>query len=140
MQLSEHFSLEEMTITSVRGIDNTPTALVKATLVETARAMEEVRALLGKPIHINSAYRSLAVNKAVGSKTTKSQHIEGKAVDFICPQFGSPRQIVEKIKKSSLRYDQLILEFDSWVHISFTKDKNRSQVLVIDNIGTRIFV
>ncbi len=128
-----------MTITSVRGVDNTPGAEELANLAETAQAMEEVRELLGHPIHINSAYRSPAVNKAVGSKSKKSQHIEGRAVDFICPKFGTPRQIVEAIKESGIQYCQLILEYESWVHISFDKSNNRNQVLVIDSTGTRIF-
>lgn len=140
-QLTEHFSLEELTATSVRGVDNTPGPQELINLGHTARGMELVRALLeDKAISINSGYRSPAVNKAVGSKAKKSQHMEGRAVDFICPKFGTPKQIVAAIKASTIEYDQLILEFDSWVHISFVEENSRKEVLVIDNSGTRYYV
>lgn len=139
-QLTEHFSLEELTATSVRGVDNTPGPQELLNLGYTARGMELVRTLLNQAISINSGYRSPAVNKAVGSKAKKSQHMEGRAVDFICPKFGTPREIVEAIKASDIKYDQLILEFDSWVHISFVEENSRKEVLVIDNSGTRYYV
>jgi len=88
---------------------------------KTAAHMERVRAALGnKSIHVNSFYRSPAVNAAVGSKST-SQHLLGEAVDFICPAFGTPVEICRKLIElhDLIRFDQLILEH-SWVHISFT--------------------
>lgn len=137
MQLSPNFSYEEMTATSIRGIDNNPSGTELANLKVTASKMEEVRALLGYPINVNSGYRSPGVNKAVGSTAKNSEHMQGKAVDFICPKYGNPRQIVEKIKSSNISFNQLILEFDSWVHISFSPGTDKKQVLIIDNKGTR---
>lgn len=141
MQLTKHFSLEELTVSQAAartGISNQPSPEVLDNLTYTATQMELVRDLLGTPINVNSAYRSPEVNKLVkGAKN--SQHVEGKAVDFISPSFGTPRQIVEKIKGSNIVYDQLIHEFNSWVHISFTKQGSRRQTLTIDSNGTRTF-
>ena len=140
MKLSKFFTLEELTVSQAaarQGLSNVPDAAILKTLTNTAKCLDEVRLLLGVPIVVNSGYRSPLVNKAVGG-ASKSQHVEGKAVDFIAPKFGSPRQIVEKILSSNIPFCQIILEFDSWVHISFSSD-NRKQALVIDKQGTRIF-
>lgn len=137
MQLSENFTLEELTITQVR-LPNLPTGETLDNLKYTAMQMELIRVLLKTPIIVNSAYRSPEVNKIVkGAKN--SQHIEGKAVDFISPKFGTPKQIVQAIKSSGLSYDQLIHEFNSWVHISFNRIGNRKQTLTIDSNGTKPF-
>ena len=140
MKLSKFFTLEELTVSQAaarQGLSNVPDAATLKTLTNTAKCLDAVRALLGVPIVVNSGYRSPLVNRAVGG-ASKSQHVEGKAVDFIAPKFGSPRQIVEKILSSNISFCQIILEFDSWVHISFSSD-NRKQALVIDKQGTRIF-
>ena len=143
MNLSPNFSLSEFTRSATAqslGINNTPPDSLIPQLIKTAYAMEEVRTLLGnKPIHINSAFRSQALNKAVGSKPS-SQHPKGEAVDFICPLFGTPSQIMERIVASDIGYDQVILESSAggakWVHISFS-DRGRKQALVITPKGTK---
>jgi zinc D-Ala-D-Ala carboxypeptidase len=141
MKLTPNFTLEELTSseTAVRlGLDNTPDEKVKANLVRLARFLEEVRAILKRPIMVNSAYRSPEVNKAIGSKST-SQHCIGCAADIRVPGL-TPDNIVKEIIKTNLEYDQLIREFDSWVHISIPNnfaDKPRKQVLIIDKSGTR---
>ncbi len=141
MMLSPNFALSEFTEsqTAARlGLDNDPPAELYETLKATARCMEDVRDLLGgKAVLVSSAYRSPEVNKAVGGSAS-SQHTKGEAVDFTCPKFGTPREIVAKIKDSPLLFDQLILEFDRWVHISFST-RNRRQTLIIDRNGTRPF-
>ena len=141
MKLSPNFTLEELTqseIATRTGLDNTPTEEVKANLVRLARFLEEVRRVLGRPIMVNSAYRSPKVNEAVGSKPT-SQHCIGCAADIKVPGL-TPDNIVKELLKTNLEYDQLIREFDSWVHISIPNkfaDKPRKQVLIIDKSGTR---
>lgn len=141
MNLTTNFTLEELTASQIairKGLDNTPRKGVFSWLVNTAENMEKVRVVLNNyPIIISSGYRSPEVNAAIGGSKT-SQHMEGKAVDFTCPRFGSPEDIVRAIKKSTIDYDQLILEFNSWVHISFS-DTNRKQVLIIDHNGVRGF-
>ena len=141
MNLSPNFTLEELTHSEIaerQGLDNTPNADVKANLTRLARFLEEVRRVLGRPIMVNSAYRSPEVNTAVGSKPT-SQHCIGCAADIKVPGL-TPDNIVKEILKTNLEYDQLIREFDSWVHISIPNkfaDKPRKQVLIIDKAGTR---
>lgn len=141
MQLTTNFSLEELVFSqtaSKLGLDNTPVKGIFNNLINTAENMELVRNVLnGQPIMISSGYRSPKVNAAVnGSKN--SQHMQGKAVDFTCPNFGSPSTIIRAIKNSGIKFDQLILEFDSWVHISFS-DPSRKQVLIADRNGVRNF-
>ena len=142
MKLTEHFTLEELTASDIadrHGIDNTPTSpLILTNLKILAEGLEHVREVLGRPVIVNSGYRSTMVNTLVGSKPT-SQHTKGLAADFICPAFGTPKDIVKKIVSSDIKYDQVILEFDRWVHISFCEEgyKPRKQALIIDNKGTR---
>lgn len=142
MQLTNNFSLEELIFSQTASrlrLDNTPIKGIFNNLINTAENLEIVRTALGNnPISISSGYRSLEVNNAVGG-SKNSQHMQGKAVDFTCPMFGSPYAIVRALKNSKVIYDQLILEFDSWVHISFS-DPNRRQTLIIDRNGTRNFV
>ena len=141
MKITENFSLEEMTVSEIgarRGLDNTPNATEISNLVRTALLLEQVRALVKKPIIINSAFRSKAVNDAVGSKDT-SQHRIGCAADIRVPGM-TPKQVVEAIMKSDIPYDQIIREFDSWTHISVPDSAARpprKQALIIDRNGTR---
>lgn len=141
MQLSPNFTLAELTISQTaarNNLNNIPKGIILDNLKFTAQQLELVRTLLNVPIIPSSGYRSPEVNALVGS-SSRSQHIAGEAVDFTAPKFGTPKQIVQKIKDSSIPYDQVILEFNTWVHISFKKVKNRKQALVIDSDGTRIF-
>ena len=141
MQLTKNFSLEEMIFsqTAIRNkIDNTPSDSVISKFKILCAKLEEVRMWLNKFIIISSGFRCLKLNTAIGSKDT-SQHVKGEAVDFKCPKYGTPREIVQAIKISGIIYDQLILEYDSWVHLSFKGTNDRKQTLIIDNKGTRIF-
>ena len=141
MKLTPNFTLEELTHSEIAerlGLDNTPNETTKANLVRLARMLEDVRAVLKRPIMVNSAYRSPKVNEAVGSKPT-SQHCIGCAADIKVPGL-TPDNIVQEVIKTNIEYDQLIREFDSWVHISIPNnfaDKPRKSVLIIDKNGTR---
>lgn len=117
MQLTEHFTLEELTATSHREIDNTPPIDVVDKLKCTARGLEHVRLLLGVPVIVSSGYRCRALNEAVGG-AANSQHMQGEAADFIAPKYGTPFEICRLLEASDLRYDQLIFE-GTWVHVSF---------------------
>ena len=146
MQLSEHFSLEELTHTDHRTLDNTPTDKELANLVRLAEFLEVVRSVLDdRNILINSAFRSKAVNDSVGSKDT-SQHRTGCAADIRVPGM-TPDEVVKAIIASDLAYDQVIREFakpqgGGWVHISIPNVVNaapRKQALIIDASGTRLY-
>jgi len=138
----EEFSLEEMTRsdTAARlGIKNVPTGVTLACLHESAENMLRVRKLLGdRPITVNSGYRSPELNKHIPGSSNTSAHTLGWAVDFTCKSFGTPMQIAQKIAKSDIMddVDQLIHEYDSWVHISLDP-RNRKQLLTINKDGTQ---
>ena len=141
MQLTEHFTLEELTTTDHREYKNEPSPSERTNLVRLANFLEQVKvALGGKPVMVNSAFRCKEVNDAVGSKDT-SQHRLGCAADIRVPGM-TPDQVVKAIMAADLPYDQLIREFDRWTHISIPNDlqsKPRGQTLIIDNKGTRLY-
>lgn len=118
-----HFTIAEFTHSRravEAGLDNSLPENLLGAASFTIAGMVRIRAYLGHPITITSGYRCPSVNYLVrGSKT--SQHLDAEAVDFICPKFGTPEQIYERLKRSmaSLGIDQLILE-PGWVHVSFT--------------------
>ena len=119
-QLTPHFTLDELTHTDHRDLDNTPNESEIANLRRLADFLEQVKVVLGgKPIMVNSAFRSKAVNDAVGSKDT-SQHRIGCAADIRVPGM-TPDEVVRAIIASSLGYDQVIREFDRWTHLSVPK-------------------
>ena len=146
MVLSKHFTLEELTHTDHRELDNTPNSSEINNLKRVADLLEEVKTLLGgKPIMVNSAFRSAQVNAAVGSKDT-SQHRVGCAADIRVPGV-TPDEVVKAVMASSIQYDQLIREFATpegggWTHISVPNNPSgtpRKQALIIDKQGTRAY-
>jgi hypothetical protein len=141
MNLSPNFTLEELTHTDHRQFDNMPDADELVNLYRLADFLEQVKVVLGgKPIIINSAFRSKAVNDAVGS-SDKSQHRRGTACDFRVPSM-TPDEVVKAIIESDLAYDQVIREFDRWTHVSIPNEEGhepRNMSLIIDKAGTRMF-
>jgi zinc D-Ala-D-Ala carboxypeptidase len=152
MNLSEHFTYEELTHTDHREFDNTPTEHEKciidgkevlvnavANLPRLAAFLEELKTVLGgKPIMINSAFRSEAVNTAVGSKNT-SDHRRGCAADIRVPGM-TPDEVTKAIINSGLTYQQVIREFDRWTHVAIPTnagDVPKMSKLIIDKAGTR---
>jgi len=141
---SPHFSIDELTFseTAIRhGIDNTPDEKQKDNLFITAMEMENVRELLGNNfIHVSSGFRCLELNTLLGSRETSS-HVRGLACDFTSRGYGTPNDIVSAIVDSNIPYDQVILEYDRWVHISFCEDEEtpRRQALAINKTGTVLY-
>jgi hypothetical protein len=141
IKLTDNFTLNELTYSDLavrHAIDNKPNGDAVVNLTRLAKLLEQVRKLFNKPVRINSAYRSPEVNNLLGSKPT-SQHCIGCAADIRIDGY-SPDEIVKVIQKSDIQYDQLIREFDSWVHISISNNetiKPRRSALIIDKKGTR---
>ena len=139
--MTPHFTLAELTATSHRQFDNTPNEAETANLQRLAEFLEQVKtALDGKPIMVNSAFRSKQVNDSVGSKDT-SQHRIGCAADIRVPGM-TPDAVVRAVIAAGLPYDQIIREFDAWTHISVTNTPDgvpRRQALIIDKAGARPF-
>jgi hypothetical protein len=143
-QVTPHFTLEELTASETaerNGWDNNPNGYERDNLARLADLLEQVKVVLGgKPIMINSAFRSKQVNDAVGSKDT-SQHRTGCAADIRVPGM-TPDQVVKAIIASGIGYDQIIREFDRWTHISIPNTIDtapRKQALIIDKAGTRVY-
>ena len=145
MSLTEHFSLAELTNSDtarLNGFDNTPNAEELLNLQRVAETMEKVRAVLGKPILITSGFRSERVNMAVGG-VWNSAHRLGLACDFICSQFGTPKQVAKAIVPhvKDFNIDQLIYECvgsSQWVHLGLSKDAARNEVLTFNQGGYTI--
>lgn len=141
MQLSKNFSLEELThsdLATRKGINNDPTSNIINNLGRLAQLLEQVRKMVGRPITVSSGYRCPELNKAVGGQPN-SQHMQGCAADIRALNM-TPDQLVKAIINTDIQFDQLIREFDSWVHISVTnnpQDIPRGQTLIIDKLGTR---
>ena len=139
MKISQHLSLSEVTRSETakrKGISNTPTAehLENFKLLA-ENVFEKIRAHFGVPIHISSGYRSKELNDAIGGSQT-SQHSKGQAIDI--DMDGSSSDVtnadIYNFINDNLDFDQLIWEFGTdknpdWVHVSYTKDKNRKQKL-----------
>lgn len=118
-----HFTLEELTRsdTAARlGIDNQPNELrlanIHAFLIP---GLERVRDLLGHPMIITSGYRSPALNAHIPGSSDTSAHTFGYAADFVCPGFGDPWAVCNRLVMTDLKFDQIIFEFGQWTHISF---------------------
>jgi zinc D-Ala-D-Ala carboxypeptidase len=139
LALSPHFHLSELTVSSVgerAGLRNDPLPPHIRNLQRLAITLEAVRSLLGdKPITVLSGFRSPAVNKAVGG-ADQSAHLQGLAADIICPAFGTPRQICERLIESKLVFDQLIQEGGRWVHIGLAQSTGTARQEVL----TAVFI
>jgi hypothetical protein len=140
--LTPHFTLEEVTVTSHHEVSNLPTPAHRAALTATLlNVIEKVRAHYNRPVTINSGYRSPAVNKLVGG-ASNSQHCNGEAIDFEVP--GIANMDVADWVAEHCEFDQIILEFynpaegpsSGWVHVSFKAGGgNRKQKLIALKTG-----
>ena len=108
------------------GIKNTPSiSQVDNMLNLIFYCLQPIRDMLQKPMIISSGFRCPELNKLVGG-VSNSQHLYGQAADFTVPG-ESVQGIIFKIQTSNIEFDQVINEYDKWVHISFNKGHNRKQ-------------
>lgn len=149
MKLTDNFSLHEFLVSGTAerlGIDNTPTDDVLISIRRTANLLQSIRDLFNRAIFITSGYRCAELNEAIGSnsdpnKGRVSAHVFGCAADFKVSGL-SPRHVVQTIIRSDIVFDQIICEYESWVHVAVSidaKDKPRKMALEIDKNGTRLF-
>jgi len=142
MDLSEFFTLDEMTVSQTavrRGLDNNPDAEALQSLKFLCSwCLDQVRGRLERPVNVSSGFRSRLVNQSVGG-AAKSQHLVGEAADFRVAGY-TPRQAFELIRKlEGLDFDQLILEYGRWIHISYTvRRPNRREVWDFDGKTKKI--
>jgi zinc D-Ala-D-Ala carboxypeptidase len=135
MQLSRFFTLEQLIYSDTareRCIDNQPDAAALENLRQLAAGLDKVQVLLGHTLQISSGYRCPELNIAVGG-TARSQHCQGLAADFDCPAYGTPMQIAQAIADSDIGFDQCIMEFGRWVHLSFAPEPRRRVMTIYSN-------
>lgn len=146
MQLTQHFTLAELTASSTAyrlGLDNTPPPELMPRLVRTAEMLERIRSTLGTPVIVTSGYRSRPVNAEVGG-VTSSDHAQGHAADIVAPRYGTPTQIARTLAPlvQVLGIGQLILEGvkgKQWVHVSTrVPDKPANRVITITDAGAQL--
>ena len=139
MKISTHLNLAEVTRSDAakrHGIDNTPTdEHLENFKLLAEKVFEPIRAHFGVPIHISSGYRSQALNKFIKGSLS-SQHCKGEAIDIDMDgtSGGVTNKMVFDFIVANLEWDQIIWEFGTdtnpdWVHVSYTKGKNRKQKL-----------
>ena len=138
MKLSDNFSLIEFTKSQTaerKGIENNPNEIHVIAMESLCHyILERVRSAFGKPVNINSGYRSPALCEAIGAKST-SQHCDGEAADIEI--YGVSNYDLAKYIENNLNFDQLILECwdgiepnSGWVHVSYVNENaNRKDVL-----------
>ena len=139
IQLSKNFHLSELIVSDKAArmnVDNTPSAQIIERLRESATNLwQPARDILGKPISVSSGYRNPTVNRLVGG-ASNSAHMSGYAIDFICPGFGTPRDIVNHLSKvfkaKGIKWDQMIWEYGRWVHLSWKAPNGRQRCQVFD--------
>ena len=134
-QLGKYFSLEELIVTH-ENLDNTPDTIATQKLkVLVQNLLDPVREMYDFPICVNSGFRTLAVNKAIGGATKPiSQHTKGEAADLDCADNARLFYLI----RDHFDFDQLIWEEGNnlqpdWVHVSYKARGNRKQQLKFKN-------
>lgn len=129
-KIGKYFTLEELTVT-YEELDNTPGIIETKNLrLLVKNLLDPLRKMIGEPIIVNSGYRSLAVNKAVGGATKPvSQHTKGEAADIECYNNAKMFYLI----RDHFLFDQLIWENGNkrqpdWVHVSYKTKRNRNQI------------
>jgi hypothetical protein len=131
--MAKYFTLGELCKSDVaveKRIENTPdNPTIERMQALMDECLDKVREMWGKPIGVNSGYRSAELNRAVGG-AKNSQHLRGEAADITTGTKENNRKLFDLIVASDIPFDQLIDESGyRWLHISYCKDYNRKQVL-----------
>lgn len=146
MKLSPHFTLAELTVSQTAARTSTPNIPSDAQVNNLRRLcielLEPVREIVGSPITVSSGFRSAQVNALVGGSIS-SAHSLGFAADIYAFQYGSARKLATllatELPKRGIKFDQIILEFDNWVHIGLfaSGNRQRGQILTAKKIGSK---
>lgn len=132
MRLSENFTLKEFTASQTaarEGIKNIP----DAEAIENMKALcnnvlQPLRNIIQRPVIISSGFRSAELNAAIKGARF-SQHVKGEAADIDFDDINFMKIVFNLIIEHSLPFDQLIWEFDSWIHVSHSRSHNRKNIM-----------
>ena len=136
MKITENFTMEELTDSGIaerNGIENYPNQRSLKNILCLAHSLQDIRDLINAPLIVTSGYRNQEVERILKQMPddwkSQSQHTKGNAADIRSHVFGTPYQLCEAIINSHIKFDQLILEFNSWVHFGLNDGRWRNQVL-----------
>lgn len=133
----KYFSIGELSQSDTAdkmGIPNRPNTMQKMNMEKLiVNVLDPIRSLYGKPIYVNSGFRSESLNKAVGG-AKNSQHMFGQAADITTGSREENKKLWDVVmflfQEGDIDFDQLIDEKNlSWIHISYNEDNNRGQIL-----------
>lgn len=146
-KFSKYFTLEELyrsDAATEHQVDNTPDKTQTKNLQDlTKLILDPIRVAVEQPIKVNSAFRNVKVNKLVGGVST-SAHCFGLAADIVCPRYGNAKKfakfVADYLKNNNIAFDQVIYEFNSWVHVGLKHPdgRQRGQVITINKYGTHV--
>ena len=142
--ISKHISYKEATrsLTAIRlGLENKPNEYELSNMIGVAENIfEPLREWVNDPIKVNSFFRSIELNKAIGG-SSRSQHCQGRAIDIDDTYGHATNAEMFHWVKENLNFDQMIWEFGTdenpdWVHISWvSEDQNRNRCLRVERIN-----
>lgn len=133
MYKPKYFSLLELVNTSTTILANNIPSWdsVENLLILCEKILDPLRGAFGKPIYINSGYRSNFVNVAVGGVST-SQHLLGCAADISASSRDSISELFALIQEMELPFDQVIYYRKAgFIHVSWSPTY-RKQIIVRD--------
>lgn len=140
--MTTNFTLEELIFSGYatrNNIKNIPSPEVITALTDVCiLILEPLRKAIGKPIRVNSGYRSPVLNKAIGGSKS-SQHCLGQAVDIVVPGM-LIEDLFQKIIALNLPFDQLIQEFGQWIHISYRANGRRQKLRALKKNGKTVYI
>lgn len=150
MQISKHLSFEECVHSESADklgiVNNNPNlSVIENMKLLATKVFEPLREHFDTPIKVTSVFRSLPLNQALKGSIT-SQHCSGQAMDIDNDGSKVTNAIIFHWIKDNLKFDQLLAEFPikgnpSWIHVSYTKDNNRNQILVAKKVnGKTIYI
>ena len=138
MKISDHITYAEAIHSNTakrKGIDNTPSEVQVLSMKLLAnKIFEPLRKWVGGPIKVNSFFRSITLNEAIGG-VASSQHCKGQAIDIDDVYGYKTNAEMYKWVQENLDFDQMIWEFGTdmqpnWIHISYvSEEENRNKCL-----------
>ena len=131
MRISKNFTMDEFSVSAsypelAKGV---PINIRPAVIALVTHILQPICDKTGWTCRINSGYRSIELNRAVGGAPT-SQHTKGEAADCVFMKDKKPVPIIDVLKVGKdFNFDQMIA-YPTFVHFSYTRLRaNRKMIL-----------